>query len=128
MILVAESLPPPPPRHHGFQRFAFSFSACLCFYTIDDLWGQLVKGAILGDSSHVSPRILGTSNDGILTRFFLLPRTQVTSIFGRSTLPNKALFNQNKGHLGCRCMYTASVRNLHPQNSFSKYSTAILGT
>ena len=30
--------------------------------------------------------------------------------FGRSTLQNKAPFNQNKGHLGSRCMYTIYVR------------------
>ena len=30
------------------------------------------------------------------------PRTQLTSIFWRSTLQKKALFNQNKGHVGSR--------------------------
>ena len=56
---------------------------------------------------------------------FDLPRTQLTSIFqGRSTLQNKALFHQNKGHLGSRYLYTSTVRLF--LNTLGTYSTFVV--
>ena len=38
-----------------------------------------------------------------------IPRTQLTSVFEDQPSKNKALFNQNKGHLGSRYVYIQSM-------------------